>query len=70
MLGLEDSDFSNKDLMFHLNYMRRVCGNFETTDSTARAMSILECEHVTEKESLPLLTWSQKQVQFPKCCVF
>jgi hypothetical protein len=32
-----------------MNYMPRVCGNFETTDSTAHAISGLESGIDTEK---------------------
>jgi hypothetical protein len=43
VLGLEDLDFSNMDPIFHLNSMPRGCGSLETTDSTAHAISRLEC---------------------------
>jgi hypothetical protein len=49
MLGMEDLDFSNMDLIFHLSSMLRVCGSFEITDSTAQAMSRLEWGFATEK---------------------
>jgi hypothetical protein len=49
MLGMEGSDFSNMDLIIHLNSMPRVCESLETTDSTAHSMSTLECRFVTEK---------------------
>jgi hypothetical protein len=34
MLGMEDLDFTNIGLIFHLNSMPSVCGSSETTDST------------------------------------
>jgi hypothetical protein len=37
------------DLIFHLNSMPKVCGSFETTDSTAQATSRLEWGFATEK---------------------
>jgi hypothetical protein len=40
MLGLEDLHFSNMDVIFHLNSMPRVCGSFETTDSTAHYFQV------------------------------
>jgi hypothetical protein len=42
-LGVEDLDFSNMNLIFHMNSMLRVCGRFETTDSIAHAISRLGC---------------------------
>jgi hypothetical protein len=42
MFGMEDLDFSHMDLIFHLNSMPRIGESFETTDSTAQAMSRLE----------------------------
>jgi hypothetical protein len=49
MLGLEDLDLSNTELMFHLSSMVRLCGSLETPECTARAMSRLECGYVIEK---------------------
>jgi hypothetical protein len=46
---MDDLDFSNMNLIFHLNYMPRVCGIFQTTDSTAHAMYRLECRIATEE---------------------
>jgi hypothetical protein len=42
MLGLEVLDFSNMNMIFHLNSIARVYGSFETTDSRTRDMSTLE----------------------------
>jgi hypothetical protein len=39
MLRIEDFDFSNMDLIFHLISVAKVCEIFETTDSTIQAMS-------------------------------
>jgi hypothetical protein len=36
------------DLIFHLISIPRACGSFETTDSTAQAMSKLNCGYVTQ----------------------
>jgi hypothetical protein len=49
MLDLEDLDFSNTDLIFHLNFMPRVCGSLEIMDFTACTISRLECGFVTER---------------------
>jgi hypothetical protein len=49
MLGTENLDFSNMALIFHMNPMPIVCGSVKTMDSTAHAMSRLECGFVTEK---------------------
>jgi hypothetical protein len=46
MLGLEDLNLSNTELMFHLSSMARLCGSLEMKDSTAHAMSQLECGYV------------------------
>jgi hypothetical protein len=43
MLGLEDLDFSNMDLIFNLNSMPRGCGSLGTTGYTAYAISRFEC---------------------------
>jgi hypothetical protein len=48
-LGLEDLDFSNTDLIFHLNSMPRARGSLETMDLTAHAISRLERVFITEK---------------------
>jgi hypothetical protein len=42
MLGMDDLDFSNIDLVFHQNSMPRDCRSFETADSIAHAISRLE----------------------------
>jgi hypothetical protein len=52
MLGLEDLDFSNIDLTFHLNSMPLICGSLETTDSTAHAISRFECGSDTESREI------------------
>jgi hypothetical protein len=62
-LVLEDLDFYNMDLIFHLNSIPRVCGSFETTDSTAYTMSGLECGYVTEKFQTFLKTASSESVR-------
>jgi hypothetical protein len=49
MLGKEGLDFSNTDLIFHLNSIPRVYGSFRTTDSTAHAMSRLKCGFIIKK---------------------
>jgi hypothetical protein len=36
-------------LIFHMNPMPRVCGNFKAMDSTAHAMPRLDCGFITEK---------------------
>jgi hypothetical protein len=61
MLGIED--FSNMDLIFQLNSMPRVCGSFKTMDSTADAMSRLECGFVTEKFKPLIRSASSKSVR-------
>jgi hypothetical protein len=49
-LGKEDLlDFSNMDLIFHLNSVATVSRSFKTTDSTACIMCIEECGFITEK---------------------
>jgi hypothetical protein len=48
MLGMENLDFSNVVLIFHMNPMLRVCGSIKIMDSTAYAMSRLECGFSTE----------------------
>jgi hypothetical protein len=63
MLGLKDLDFSNMDLIFHLNSIPRVCLSFETTDSTAHATSRLECKYSTEKFKPILRTASSESVR-------
>jgi hypothetical protein len=42
MLGMENLNLFNMDLIFHLNSMPRVCGSFETMDLVAHVMSRLE----------------------------
>jgi hypothetical protein len=46
---MEDLDLSNMDLIGHLNFMLRICGSFETTDSTAFTVSRLEYGIATKK---------------------
>jgi hypothetical protein len=52
MLGLEDLDFSNMDLILHLNSMPKVCGSLETTDSTAHTVSRFKCGRVALSQFL------------------
>jgi hypothetical protein len=61
MLGTED--FSNMDLIFHLNSMPCACGSFKTTDSTAHAMSKLECGFITDKFKPFIRSYSSKSVR-------
>jgi hypothetical protein len=48
MLGVENLDFSNFYLIFHLNSMPTVCRRLKITDSTTQAISRLECGQVKE----------------------
>jgi hypothetical protein len=63
MLGLEDLDFSNMDLTFHLNSMPLVCGSLETTDSTIHAISRFERGRDTEKFKPFIRTASSESVK-------
>jgi hypothetical protein len=63
MLGLEDLDFFDMDLIFNLNSMPRVCGSLETTDSTAHAISKFECGDVTAKFKPLMRTASSDSVK-------
>jgi hypothetical protein len=60
---MEDLDLSNTDLIFHLNSMPRVCGSLQTTDSTAHAISRLECGFAIEKFKPFVWTASSKSVR-------
>jgi hypothetical protein len=62
-LGLEDLDFPNTELIFHLNSMPRVCGSLETTDSTAHAISRLEHGFINEKFRPFMRTASSESVR-------
>jgi hypothetical protein len=51
------------DLTLHLNFMPRVCGSLETTDSTAHAISRLECGFIPEKFKPFIRTASSESVR-------
>jgi hypothetical protein len=49
MLGMEDFDFSNTQLIINLNSMPSDCGSFKRMDYTAHGIPRLECRSITEK---------------------
>jgi hypothetical protein len=49
MLGVEESDFYNTDLTFHLTSMPRDCSSLDATVGTAHATSRFECGFATTK---------------------
>jgi hypothetical protein len=49
VLGMEDLDFSNMDLILNPNFMPWVCGSFKTADSRQHIIARLECRFITEK---------------------
>jgi hypothetical protein len=66
MLGMDDLGSMNIDFMFHLNSMTRFCGNFETTYSTAYAMSRLECRFTTAKFKPLKILWEHVSKDYGK----
>jgi hypothetical protein len=59
--AMDELGFSNTDLIFHLNYMPRVCC-FETASSTVNRLSRLECGFTTAKFKSFIRTASSESV--------